>query len=1698
MNTRFSFDRARPAGFSPRQKPWVDPVGKFEGCRAATSAAPLVIACMVFIAAGLGAVPSAWSATLTWDSTATGTNWSAASNWGGTLPGVADVGVFAAGSYTAQPSLTSTAAIGGIWDMGTGAITISGTTLSIAAATINSNLGTGIELDSGAGPLSINAPLVLTSAQTWINNSVSPITVNGNMAAGSLTETGSGLVVLSGSNTFGGNLTINGGTLQTPGGTNSGISNLYVARLSGSSGAFSLGGGSLAVGSEYVGFSGTGAFTQSGGTQAIGSFLTLAQNSGGGSGSYTLTGGSLFSGNSENIGEGGTASFNQSGGTNSTASVYFGRLAGASGTYSLSSSGLFSAQSVSVGYSGTGAFGQSGGTSIVPNLIVGDQSGGVGSYILGGSGLLSSGTETIGNSGSGAFTQTGGTNTISSALYLGFSTGSSGAYNLQGGLLVVPEIVQGAGSSALNVTGGSLVTNGANLTISTSGGLLTLGGQIGGSGGLIKTGGGTLALGGNNTYSGSTSVTQGAIVLANSGAAQNSTVYVNVNNGLQFAPAIGAFDVGAIGGTGNLLLADTGGNPITLVSGGNNASTTYGGVISGPGVLVKNGSGTQALTGSNTYSGGTVLGPDDLVAGNSSALGSGALSIEGSATWRAGASFAFSNSIVLYPNVTGTFNTQGFTTTINGVISGPGNLNKTGSGTLILANANTFTGITSISQGTLELANGSALQNSTVNINVNNGLQISPAVAFVSGLSGNASLTLSGSLEVGGDDQSSTYGGSIGGGGPLVKAGSGTFELTGSNTWTGGTVLDPGILAINGDAALGAPTGSTTWGGLTANVIFANNSTLQARGSITLAASRSIAIGAGVTATFDTNGNAFEIDGIVSGPGALAVAGGGTLVLTNTETFTGGATIGAATLQVGNGGAMGWLNGNIVDNGLLVFARSDSPTFSGAISGSGNVQQAGSGALLLNGSNSFTGNMILKAGVLDLASPTALQSTILVLSGGSLNLNGISASLGGLAGTGSLAWGAGTLTVGSGANSTYSGSLSGAGGLIKIGSGTLAFTNSNAYSGGTTLEQGALSINSDAALGAVPMSPSTNITFAADSTLQAGGSFALATNRNIAIAASTTGTFNASGNTLTIGSLISGPGALAVTGGGTLVLTQSEAFSGGTTINGATLLLGSGGSTGWVGGNIIDNGLLVFSRSDSPTFSGAISGSGSIEQAGPGTLLFGGTNTFTGKAILSAGILELGNATALQYCTVLSSGGTLNLNNLSATLGALGGSGNLPLSNGTLTLGGNGSSTVFEGTLSGGANLTKTGSGLFVLAGSNAYTGLTTIGEGVLEASTTGSIPGLLSSTSNPVRVAGDLLAVGVGGSQQWSVANITALLAIPSLFGSGGTIGIDTSGGDFTESNLTGGSLGVVKLGPNTLTLTGTNSFPGGMLVSSGALELTATDALAGLFTPGSVTVSSGATLALPVGGSQQWTTANINRLLAVNGMFSPGAGLGFDTNYGSFSLSPTGNSSAGLTVIGSNSLTLSGSNCFSGVTNISQGTLQLASSAALLESTVAIDADNGLQFGPGIGTFYLGGLSGGNLLQLSDTTGNAVALVVGRNGASTTFSGELDGNGAMTKTGTGILVLSGSNDYSGETTVDDGTLSLTNPNALPYGASLIVGADAQSIFGLSPIPVPNASSAVSSGSAVTAVPEPGTQALLLAVFAIGCGVWQKKKGMT
>ena len=83
--------------------------------------------------------------------------------------------------------------------------------------------------------------------------------------------------------------------------------------------------------------------------------------------------------------------------------------------------------------------------------------------------------------------------------------------------------------------------------------------------------------------------------------------------------------------------------------------------------------------------------------------------------------------------------------------------------------------------------------------------------------------------------------------------------------------------------------------------------------------------------------------------------------------------------------------------------------------------------------------------------------------------------------------------------------------------------------------------------------------------------------------------------------MISGTGSLTKTGTGTMILTGANTYTGGTTISAGTLQIGNGGTTGTVAGNIVDNAALVFNRTDTLTYAGVISGTGSLTKFGTGT-----------------------------------------------------------------------------------------------------------------------------------------------------------------------------------------------------------------------------------------------------------------------------------------------------------------------------------------------------------------------------------------------------------------------------------------------------------------------------------------------------------------
>jgi autotransporter-associated beta strand protein len=231
---------------------------------------------------------------------------------------------------------------------------------------------------------------------------------------------------------------------------------------------------------------------------------------------------------------------------------------------------------------------------------------------------------------------------------------------------------------------------------------------------------------------------------------------------------------------------------------------------------------------------------------------------------------------------------------------------------------------------------------------------------------------------------------------------------------------------------------------------------------------------------------------------------------------------------------------------------------------------------------------------------------------------------------------------------------------------------------------------------------------------------------------------------------------LTKSGTGVLTLTGANTYTGGTSISAGTLRLGNGGTTGSITGNVIDNGVLAFDRSDVFIFGGVISGTGKVVNLGSGTLTLAGTNTYTGTTILTAGVLKAGSTGAFSAGSAFTVNvdATLDLNGFDNTVGSLSGSGLVTnsggsgdvLSNATLSVGADNTSTTFSGTLQDGVSSTlaldKVGTGTLILTGTNTYTGTTTVDNGSL------IVNGSIASAITVVNPAGLLRGTGlIGGN---------------------------------------------------------------------------------------------------------------------------------------------------------------------------------------------------------------------------------------------------------------------------------------------------------------------------------------------------------------
>ena len=250
-------------------------------------------------------------------------------------------------------------------------------------------------------------------------------------------------------------------------------------------------------------------------------------------------------------------------------------------------------------------------------------------------------------------------------------------------------------------------------------------------------------------------------------------------------------------------------------------------------------------------------------------------------------------------------------------------------------------------------------------------------------------------------------------------------------------------------------------------------------------------------------------------------------------------------------------------------------------------------------------------------------------------------------------------------------------------------------------------------------------------------------------------------------------------------------------------------------------------------------GAGGVISVSGGTLVGDSTTTLAlnGEAeclaIGDAGVVSLGEidltgnttANAVRY-NGMTTGGTIVSNivmqNSGKTFNVDNGQANFDLVvSGNIGDGGNGNGF--------GYGFTKTGFGTLFLTGTNTMTGYSYINQGVVQFKSVAAMPREFASAQYWV-ASGAMLAVSVGGAGEWSATDLSNLLNGGYSFGAGASLGIDTTDGSFTfNNNITGSELsgGLTKLGPNTLTLGGSNTYVNPTTIVAGTLQLGSSTAL-------------------------------------------------------------------------------------------------------------------------------------------------------------------------------------------------------------------------------------------------------------------------------
>ncbi|AIN01845.1 AIDA autotransporter [Salmonella enterica subsp. enterica serovar Enteritidis] len=610
---------------------------------------------------------------------------------------------------------------------------------------------------------------------------------------------------------------------------------------------------------------------------------------------------------------------------------------------------------------------------------------------------------------------------------------------------------------------------------------------------------------------------------------------------------------------------------------------------------------------------------------------------------------------------------------------------------------------------------------------------------------------------------------------------------------------------------------------------------------------------------------------------------------------------------------------------------------------------------------------------------------------------------------------------------TLDNNVTGEGQIVKSGSDELIVTGDNTYSGGTTISGGTLTADHADSLGTGAVANS--------GVLQVGEG--------------------------ELENTLSGSGSLVKTGTGELTLSGDNTYSGGTTIIGGTLTADHADSLG--SGDIDNSGVLKVGEGD---LENTLSGSGSLVKTGTGELTLSGGNDYSGGTTIIGGTLTADHADSL---------GT----------GAVANSGVLQVGEGEL-----------ENTLSGSGSLVKTGTGELTLSGDNSYSGGTTIIGGTLTADHadllgTGAVAnsGVLQvgegELENTLSGSGSLVKTGTGeltlsGDNSYSGGTtIIGGTLTADHADSLGTGAVANSGvlqvGEGELENTLSGSGSLVKTGTGELTLSGDNSYSGGTTIADGTLIAANVNAL------GSGNIDNSGTLMLDANGA--FELANITTHTGATTALAAGSTLdaGQLTQEDGSTLSIDLGAATDDAVITADSVTLGGTLNVTGIGSVTDSWTPEAYTYTLIDSDSAITSDFDDLTIAGMNREDVDFLTIDGKVDEADNTHYdltaSLSWYADRDNATTDAHGTFtlsDPDGSfnvaatltdvddtldpgsrwdgksLTKEGAGTLILSGDNDYSGGTTINEGTLVAASTTALGTGlvdnnATLVLDVDGE-----------------------------------------------------